>query len=409
MSQIEKIFSKNLLLWKRVRLVLKKLHKQGFEAVLVGGSVRDALLKRPIKDFDIATSAHPEDVLKIFPRAKDKWKKYGVLFLPICKGEEPIQITTFRQEHSYQDGRRPHSLSYSSLEEDAKRRDFTVNALFYSIKDQRILDFHKGQKDLKNKIICTIGDPCKRFEEDKLRPLRAIRFAHQLEFKIEEQTQKAIILYAKKLLIVSRERIYNELNLILSSGRVGEALKLLDTYKCFHILFPSLESPKSYYSFWNKKFSFYKNLGFSWALLGLPYFIEGKIEGAEFLKFLKAPASVIKSSLFYMKGIKKLSDPSVSFLERLQIVEKQELALKELAFSLGKHQKEFKNIFKRFDSLKTSRGKLPKPLIKSSDLLKRSVTKKLFKTILNQVFEYQLKKGFKNKKEANQYLEKIIP
>ena len=406
MISLEKFFFKNAPHWKHVKLVLERLHKQDFEVALVGGSVRDALLKRSIQDFDIATSATPEQVLKIFPKAKDTWKKYGVVFLPLGKEKKPLCITTFRKEQSYKDGRRPNSVSYSSLEEDSKRRDFTINALYYSLGKEKILDFTKGQEDLKKKIIRSIGNANERFEEDRLRPLRALRFAHQLKFSIERKTQKSIHCYYKKILSISKERIYSELTSLFQAGRIGDAVKLLHQYQFFDTLFPSLKDQKKYYSFWNKRFSFYEDPHFTWAVLGLPYFINGNIKD-EFLRYLKAPSLVVKGALFYMGGVRSLKDPSESFINKLRIIENKELQMKELSLSWFPKNKEIQNLFKIFKKIKTSQNTLPKPLVTGSDLLKRKILPKEFKNRLDQVFEYQIKNKLKRKKDALIYIDKI--
>ena len=407
MFYIEKKFSQNSH-WKRVKLVLKKLHQAGFQAFLVGGCVRDALLKRKIHDFDIATSASPKEVLRVFPRALDVWKKYGVVFLPLWKGEEPLQITTFREERSYEDGRRPSSVSYSTVEKDSQRRDFTINAFFYSIETQEILDFAEGKSDLNKKVIRAIGKAHERFEEDRLRPLRALRFAHQLKFSIHRDTKKSIILFSKEMDILSKERIYKELIKMFSVGRVGEALKILEDHRFFNILFPSLKKYKNFSKFWNQKFSFYKEAAFVWALIGLPYFLKDSIEADDLLKSLKAPKYVVKGSLFYVRGVQSLLDPSCSLVKKFQIIEKKEEQIKELALFWAPDRKDIKDIFKQFKSIKSSKGTLPGPLVVSDDLLKKRIPKKRFRALLDQLFDYQIENRIKDKKEILKQLEKLI-
>ena len=168
--------------WKNIKSIMSKVSSSGFDIFIVGGSIRDALLKRAIKDIDLASSAKPKQLVKIFPKAKSNFSKYGVVFIPL-KNNHKIEITTFRKDSFYKDGRRPEKIKYSSIKEDAKRRDFTINALFYDPKTEEIIDLIKGLKDLKNKTIRTVGKAEKRFTEDHLRMLRALRLAHQLNFK----------------------------------------------------------------------------------------------------------------------------------------------------------------------------------------------------------------------------------
>ena len=273
-DQIEAILSKNPL-WGEVKEVLKRLHQKGWDAVLAGGAVRDALLGKPPKDFDVAVSALPEEVLKLFPQAQGRWKHYGVVFLPLSQKGKNLEITTFRKDQDYEDGRRPRFVKYTSLkEEDARRRDFTVNALFYDTKNHCVLDFVQGLTDLKSGVLRTVGHPQDRFEEDRLRPLRALRFAHQLEFDLEPETGKAIPVFAKRLKGVSKERLYDELLKMFFCGREGKAIKLLKEYSFFDILFPFQKKPlpEDPFLFWDQSFSFHSEPAFVWAVLGLPYF-----------------------------------------------------------------------------------------------------------------------------------------
>ena len=131
--------------WPEVKNIIEVLSKKGFQTVVAGGAVRDALLKKIPKDLDLATSAKAEEVLKIFPSAKGEFAKYGVVFIPL-KTKETLEITSFRKDVSYKDGRRPSSISYSKIEEDARRRDFTINALFYDPQKEEIIDFTGGLK-----------------------------------------------------------------------------------------------------------------------------------------------------------------------------------------------------------------------------------------------------------------------
>ena len=136
--------------WSEIKNIISKLSQNGFEVFIVGGAVRDMLLNKTVKDMDMATSAKPKQIIKIFPKSNPKFEKYGVVFIPL-KNNHKIEITSFRQDSPYTDGRRPQSIQYSSIEEDAKRRDFTINALFYDVKKNQVIDLVNGMKDLKNK------------------------------------------------------------------------------------------------------------------------------------------------------------------------------------------------------------------------------------------------------------------
>lgn len=188
--------------------VLQTLEDAGFEAYFVGGSVRDVLLGRHVHDVDITTSAYPEEVKKLFDKSIDTGIKHGTV--TVLYGNESYEITTFRTESGYQDFRRPDHVTFvQSLSEDLKRRDFTINALAMDLHGQ-IVDLFNGVEDLKHHIIRAVGDPEKRFHEDALRMMRAVRFTSQLKFDLEERTKQAIKDNHKLLKKISVERIREE-------------------------------------------------------------------------------------------------------------------------------------------------------------------------------------------------------
>lgn len=207
--------------------ILDIFEKNGFEAYFVGGSVRDALLNKPINDIDIATSAFPEEVKHIFKKTIDVGIQHGTVV--ILFQNEPYEVTTFRTESGYQDYRRPDQVTFvRSLEDDLKRRDFTINAFAMDQKGV-IKDFFQGLKDLDEKVIRAVGDPCERFNEDALRIMRAIRFQSQLDFDIEEQTFQAIVESASLLSKIAVERIRIEfIKLMLGSAMPKALLKFIE-------------------------------------------------------------------------------------------------------------------------------------------------------------------------------------
>lgn len=188
--------------------VLRTLEDAGFEAYFVGGSVRDVLLHRHVHDIDITTSAYPEEVKELFDKSIDTGIKHGTV--TVLYGGESYEITTFRTESGYQDFRRPDHVTFvQNLDEDLKRRDFTINALAMDMHGD-IVDLFNGIEDLKNHIIRAVGNPEKRFHEDALRMMRAVRFMSQLEFKLEEKTEQAIKDSHELLKKISVERIREE-------------------------------------------------------------------------------------------------------------------------------------------------------------------------------------------------------
>jgi len=205
--------------------VLKKLHKNGHEAFFVGGYVRDMLLNIKSSDIDITTSALPEEVIEIFDNVKETGKKYGGVTVII--DEFKYEVTTFRSDGEYYDNRHPSNVNYTkSLQSDLERRDFTINALVMD-SDKIIHDNYNSKEDLGNKIIRTINDPLKRFEEDSLRILRAFRFVSKLDFDIEEKTLDAIIELSYLIKNISIERVMIELNKIFKGKYRNKALKYM--------------------------------------------------------------------------------------------------------------------------------------------------------------------------------------
>lgn len=206
--------------------VLSTLHNAGYQAMWAGGCVRDMLLNRPCKDIDIATSASPDEVLSLFEHTHELGKSFGVV--QVILNEYEFEIATFRQDLAYHDGRHPEGYKPSTPEEDAQRRDFTINGLFYDPVEERLIDYVDGEADLKAGVLRAIGDPKERFLEDHLRMLRAIRFANTLGFEIEPATWAAIQEYAPLVAKVSPERIRVELTrTLLESQKAGTAFRML--------------------------------------------------------------------------------------------------------------------------------------------------------------------------------------
>ncbi len=205
--------------------VVRRLRKEGYQALFAGGCVRDRLLNRPAADYDVVTDAVPEQVTACFRRTLQIGAQFGVVMV-LVNGQQ-VEVATFRTEGGYQDGRHPTHVEFASATEDASRRDFTVNGMFFDPIEKTVLDFVDGQKDLEKQILRTIGNPDERFSEDYLRMLRAIRFAVKLEFEIEPATWDAIKKHASKITRVSAERIAAELERILSHPRRAVGTQLL--------------------------------------------------------------------------------------------------------------------------------------------------------------------------------------
>ena len=250
--------------------IVRTLRERGYQAYLVGGCVRDLLLGREPADYDVSTDATPDEVMRVFPRTWAVGAQFGVVLVPVEGLREPdtqssaansgaprstgaggasgkaIEVATFRSDGLYTDGRHPDQVQYTKQpQDDVRRRDFTINGLLLDpLDNDRVLDFVGGQQDLQAGIIRTIGDPRLRFQEDKLRLLRAVRFAARFGYGIEPQTFASIRELAPFLHVVSRERVRDELTKMLTEGHARSAFELLDETGLLHEVLPQVENMK---------------------------------------------------------------------------------------------------------------------------------------------------------------------
>jgi poly(A) polymerase len=219
--------------------ICDRLQSAGYQALLVGGCVRDLLLGRTPADYDVATSARPDQVLQLFPNGITVGAQFGVILVP--QDGMKVEVATFRSDIGYADGRHPDRVEYtSSPEEDVKRRDFTINGLLMRDDTSDVLDFVNGQADLRAGVIRAIGEPDRRFAEDKLRMLRAVRFAARFGYEIEAETFRAIRRHAKEISQVSAERIREELTKMLTEGAARTAFELMDSCWLLSVLLPEI-------------------------------------------------------------------------------------------------------------------------------------------------------------------------
>ena len=242
--------------------IIRTLRQQGFQAYLAGGCVRDLLLQREPADYDIATSATPTQVMEIFPETYAVGAQFGVVLVPLPEAHrsngddnvlskaQAVEVATFRSDHGYSDGRRPDEVRFSQdPREDVARRDFTINGMMLDpgvgeITAGEVLDFVGGRSDLDAGIIRAIGDPHRRFAEDKLRMLRAVRFAARFVYEIEPATLAAIQHLAREVQVVSRERVRDELTKMLTEGHARRAFLLLDECGLLQEVLPEITAMK---------------------------------------------------------------------------------------------------------------------------------------------------------------------
>ena len=227
--------------YQEAALLVKELREKGYSAYIVGGAVRDILLGKTPFDYDVTTSATPEEILKLYPDALGLGAAFGIMSIP--RGEKLlIELATFREDQDYRDGRHPEKVLYSKTpQEDVVRRDFTINALLLDPEKGEILDFSTGVSDLKKGLLRTMGDPRKRFEEDALRMLRAVRFTVRLDMDMEENCASAIRELAPLVKNLSRERIREEMDKMLTGPHPERALKMLSELGLLKEFLPEVE------------------------------------------------------------------------------------------------------------------------------------------------------------------------
>lgn len=223
----------------QARFIVTTLSNAGFIAYYAGGWVRDLLLQHPSDDIDIATNAPPETIQALFPHTVPLGIAFGIVLVVI--DHHSYEVATFRQDVDYKDGRRPTRIEFATAIEDAKRRDFTINGMFYDPSQEKVLDYVGGKEDLQKKIIRAIGNPHERIKEDRLRMIRAIRLACRFNFTIEPKTEEAIRFHAKELFpAVAIERICQELTKGHDFQKLPEMLLQLHAYGLLEAIFPAL-------------------------------------------------------------------------------------------------------------------------------------------------------------------------
>lgn len=395
--------------WPEVKSVIEKLRRSGFVAWLAGGCVRDALLKRTPQDFDIVTNATPDQVQRIFPQMLEVGKRFGISIIPSRVG--PIEVATFRSDGDYKDGRHPEHVQFASPEEDAKRRDFSVNALFYDPIEDKIYDYVEGQKDLRLRLIRCVGDAQKRFQEDQLRLLRAVRFVSQLEFSIEPKTWREMAHYPDPLKNVSKERILAELNKIFKTHRPSLSLGLLARTHLWADIFPAVTA--SHRDHWDHVCSHLNQLAQQ-----------------------NAPGSLLWASVFEAAGFKNLEDVrdwlrhwpvSRDFTRETESIwglldqirskkqdevewaiffEKNHLPVQffawvQIVFGYDSHLQRVADSFYRFYISRIGlSGYLPPPLVGGGDLLRLGIKKgPLIGDLLHELYKLQLKLEVENPQE----------
>lgn len=227
-------------LLEAARWVVQRLQEAGHDAFFVGGFARNRLLDKPVEDVDIATAAHPEEVAELFERTRAVGAHFGVTLVSV--DEWDFEVATFRAEGSYVDRRHPSEVRYGTLEEDFQRRDFTINAMYYDPVNERLIDPAGGRRDLERRRLRTVGEPHRRFDEDALRIMRAVRFAVRYELTIERETAEALAELSPTLAEISPERVSDELLRILTGPHPGDAMHRMSELRIWPVIMPEIEA-----------------------------------------------------------------------------------------------------------------------------------------------------------------------
>ena len=428
--------------------IIEILSDAGFESYIVGGAVRDLLIEKNPKEYDICTSATPNEINKIFKNSKLVGQSFGVSI--VLQDKYAFEIATFREDFDYLDGRHPDKVKYTkNVEHDVKRRDFTVNGLLFDPIANKIIDYCDGLLDLKNKIIRTIGDPFERFSEDYLRILRAIRFSNQLNFEIEKKTSIAMDELSHKVVNISIERVRDEISKILLSLSPAKGIRLLDKYHILNTFIPeilemkNIQQPPDFHP---------EGDVFVHTCLVLDKLSESTSEnsievvyGALFHDIGKPDTYDKTDRIRFNRHEYVGANKAEKICKRLKFSNKQT----ELIVSLVKEHMKFGNIknmkkstFKKFVSMENfndhlklhkadclgSHGDLslydftlqkldqlnnepilPKPLLNGNDLIDLGIKPgPIYKSILSQIFDDQLEGNIKSRDEALIKLKEVI-
>ena len=396
--------------------VVEKLRAAGFDAYWAGGCVRDELLGLVPVDYDVATSAEPEQVKALFGRRTFAvGAAFGVITVLGPKLAGQIEVATFRRDAAYSDGRHPDSVSYSTAEEDAGRRDFTINGLFYDPTEHRVIDFVEGRQDLDAGLIRAIGSPQKRFAEDKLRLMRAVRFAARFGFDIEPDTWAAIQEMAPQLPVVGAERIGVEIQAMLVDPSRAKAMDMLRQSGLLRCVLPD-DIPLPEPGAWQRTLQLLDSLqepGFALALACLLYEMDGQ-GGADLVgrkwrlsNSLTQRAGWLLEHRDAIRGARRLRWPVVQQV-LIQDGISDLLAMAEARLAAGHGDA---------DDLEFCRERLawppgdlnPHPLINGDDLLRHGIPPgRSYKLILDRVRDAQLEKTVQTKNEALAMADRLL-
>ena len=404
--------------------VLSELRKHGYQAYWAGGCVRDHLLARPPKDYDVATNATPPQIGEVFRqrRTLEIGAAFGVMVVIGPRKAGNVEVTTFRRDAEYADGRHPDSVTFSSPEEDAQRRDFTINGLFYDPLEDRVIDYVGGVDDLGRRVVRAIGDPLARFREDKLRMLRAVRMAATLSFALDPATLSAIQKMAAEVTVVSAERIAQELRLTLVLPDRAAAVQLLRTSGLLAAIFPELDKPANHDDAWEYTLRVLGTLeqpGFPLALATLWHAAGRSTTDQDHAATILASVQLVEAVALRLKLSNKERERAIWLVRYQQSLDEasrqpwpriQRLLIAEGIDDLvALHAARFRAAGRSWEDETFCRSRLawpaeqlnPPPLLGGHDLIHHGLPRgKLFAVLLERVRDAQLEGQARTKEEA---------
>ena len=392
--------------WPALEKIYHKLVENGYKAYLAGGCVRDALLNKQANDLDLATDATPDTIEKLFAKTVAVGKAFGVML--VVEDGVSFEVATFRSDGAYADGRRPDSVVFTTPEEDARRRDFTVNGLFYDLNQGRVLDFVGGLRDLADRKIRAVGNPEERFKEDHLRLFRAVRFAGQLGFEIEPETFAAVKRLASSVKTVSAERIHEETYKLLKSERPLVGLQLLYESGLGKVLFPGwnnvyVKSQKEYQLLFATP---QKEESFLWMSFLTPWALQKDVEWTWILDHYRFSRLLHKT---LKKALEHIENPKHFFLatpgEQLAFLGDEAVRLfVRVCHLLGIESVGAERLMKQWQAWGE---KIPEPWVKGDDLKSRFEGRELG-VWLHRLFVMQLEGKYSSREEMLAQLPNLL-
>lgn len=374
---------------ENVEFILKQLNKHGYEGYIVGGCVRDHLMGMEPHDYDITTSALPEQVKEIFPHTVDTGIQHGTV--AVILDRTAYEVTTYRIDGEYRDNRHPEEVIFTDrLSGDLSRRDFTVNAIAYS-NEKGFVDLFNGRDDIENKIIRGVGDPDKRFKEDALRMMRALRFSAQLDFGIEENTLSAIRKNAPLIENISAERIREELFRLIGSDH-NERLEILKNSGMAEYILPEIFDIAIDFSNINR---LSKNIA-----LRLAYMFSaiGERKVKDMLIRLRTDKRTVSLTSLLVKNCERMPEDRYSMRCLINAAEENVPLLIELVCAL--HGKDIQSVSELYNSVKNDCCTLKDLAVKGSDINSLGIKGKEVGNILNRLLDYVMHCPEKNNKDG---------